>query len=291
VAIPEDAGDFQYDILLPSGSIEGMVTGPPESKGVAGVVVQARETGAQVDLKEWHVPFGRVVTDKEGVFSITGLAAGEYRLTATREGYGPAYATLMLGENEQKTGVLLELTDKATLRVHVTDAQDGAPIKASIVIADENGAPMVSATDVRPAGGDGFYEVDLRPGFYRVYISSIRGYVGAVRDVEVTGQEPALLEIALVPGTVLHISTYDENGRPVNNPRATVYDADGPVEEAFKMGWMNMVMCVVHPGPGRVEVSAEGFGSVSQEFNAPAVDKSATLTQPHSVNITLPGSP
>ena len=79
---------------------------------------------------------------------------------------------------------------------HVTDAENGNPIKWALLIAinAETKEKTGTVTD-----GDGYYEMlDLEPGIYWVLCIK-RGYKLAIRKAEVKASEPTTVDFPLVP--------------------------------------------------------------------------------------------
>lgn len=169
----------------PTGSISGRVT--IDGKAAAGIHVAA-VAGETVNRRD---AAGKAISDVEGYYLISGLAAGQYQVwTLTpgmiaEPGTGPAYfsysgnlKTIILGANEDVQGVDLKLSRGAVITGRVTNA-DNKPVIAeqvSLQMLDPNGSGRFG-----PAGSpnDDMYQTDdrgiyrifgLRPGSYKVSV-------------------------------------------------------------------------------------------------------------------------
>ena len=158
----------------PTGSISGhvMIDGKAVSgipvAAVAGITVNRRDASAQA------------VTDNEGFFLLSGLAAGQYQVWTLTPGmiaeptsspnYFPYYGSvksIILGANEQVANVDLKLIRGAVISGRVTNA-DNKPVVAermTLQLLDANGNPRLGALH---STYDQMYETDDR-GVYRIY--------------------------------------------------------------------------------------------------------------------------
>ena len=146
--------------VVSTGSLSGTVRaagGPP----IAGAAVTAwSETGGL---------HGAAQSGGDGGYALP-LAAGPYTVTASAFGYTPSLSVHTIVITGQVTALDLTLSPvpTGTLRGHVTAAGTGAPVVASVYVAD---AALSVATD--PATGA--YTVTLPQGAYDLSVSA-RGY-------------------------------------------------------------------------------------------------------------------
>ena len=151
------------------GSISGRVT--LKGKGVFGVAVALRK------LQPWNayerVP--RAMTDQDGFYHLTNVAAGSYEVRPTVPAFVPtdareSRATVLLGEDENVENIDFALTRGGVITGRVTDA-DGRPVVQQQVYIyraadfEQRGQPPVYAAGGAPTDDRGVYRVfGLMPG-------------------------------------------------------------------------------------------------------------------------------
>jgi hypothetical protein len=146
---------FAFLAALAFASTFALAQGAPASAGslstsgpyrIAGVVVSGvtgepirRASVAALTEADSHT-VATVLTDDEGRFSLNGLAAAKYRLTAAKRGYRNAYfdehdeysSAIVTGDGQDPTGLTFKLMPGAVLRGTVTgdggDAVEGARV-------------------------------------------------------------------------------------------------------------------------------------------------------------------
>jgi len=169
----------------PTGSISGHIT--IAGKPAAGIAVAAVE-GQSVNRRD---ALARAVSDVDGNYQIFGLKAGEYQIwTLTPElvteptaapnyfPYAGAAKSVLLGADENVTGVDLKLIRGSVITGRVTNSENKPVVQEQIrlELLDANGNPRLGAiyrsydqmfqTDDR-----GIYRIfDLLPGRYRVSV-------------------------------------------------------------------------------------------------------------------------
>jgi len=156
------------------GSISGRVT--LKGKGVFGVAVALRKNQPGWNPYE-RVP--RAMTDHDGFYRLTNVAAGTYEVQPAVPAFVPidareARATVLLGEDEPVENIDFALARGGVITGRVTDA-DGRPVVQQQVYiyraADFNqpGQPQVYAAGGAPTDDRGVYRVfGLMPGHYKV---------------------------------------------------------------------------------------------------------------------------
>jgi hypothetical protein len=169
----------------PNGSISGRVT--IDGKAAAGIPVAA-VAGETVNRRDAS---GKAVSDVEGYYLISGLAASQYQVwTLTpamiaEPGTGPAYfsysgnlKTIVLGANEDVQGVDLKLIRGAVITGRVTTA-DNKPVigeRISLQMLDPNGSARFGTVgspydDMYQTDDRGIYRIfGLQPGRYKVSV-------------------------------------------------------------------------------------------------------------------------
>ncbi len=102
--------------ILTTSSVRGLVDIVGEGDD-SGVVITANPGGANV------------VSAEDGSFHLLGLDAGQYTLTASKEGFAPVESEISLGEGEHLDGVFFQM-----VRVYVIEACDSP----NLAIPDNN---------------------------------------------------------------------------------------------------------------------------------------------------------
>jgi hypothetical protein len=165
-----------------AASLGGRVTDEVSGDPIAGATVFV--------LRVPFAPAGQDVTDANGDYEVTGLAAGSYLVGTQPTGYAgevyddvpiaqfPSAPPIVLAEDEERTDIDFALQPLRRIRGQVTRASDGAPIEGATVTA--------IAPDGSEAGGgsslvDGTYEVLVTSGSYRV-LAVEEGFLGEFSD-------------------------------------------------------------------------------------------------------------
>lgn len=193
--------------------------------GVAGVRVLARE-------KSGHA--GEAVAEADGTFTMRGLAAGSYELSALRREVfsDEALATMLVAHDVE--GIRLTLPPGGMLRGSVVD-DHGAPVAGVTVHAstmpvdEEDAIGNPRAVDgVTMTGEDGTFALaDLRPLRYGVRVDR-QGL--RLRRTGATPLAPVVADIVKGRTTTLRIVVEGERG----SLHGRVVDAQGnPVENVF----------------------------------------------------------
>ncbi len=147
------AGATGVEIVLGAGaSIAGVVldraTGAPvpDVPVIAAVVTPPPGEGENEEsaTQQW---FGMAqqqstaMTDAAGAFTLKGLAPGRYEVRARSERHAPATSDpISLGENDERTGLVLELDAGVYLAGRVVDAQNRPVANARVVAVSVDGS-------------------------------------------------------------------------------------------------------------------------------------------------------
>lgn len=126
--------------IKPTGSIEGIATGPGGPVDMLSITVNDQRVGL------WR---SEDFFKTEGRFAIRDLPKGHFRITAESAGVN-AMIELDLAEGEAKTGVRLSLEKLLTLTGHVVELGTGKPapgIHMSASMADGDGGWSFSSSD------------------------------------------------------------------------------------------------------------------------------------------------
>ena len=189
--------------VTPGASIAGHVI-DGDGKPVAGAGVVASEAAEMevTTMRDGAVTSGvQAVTDATGAYQLDGLTPGSYRLRALERGKPmhprAAPPLVVLGANQQKTGVDLAVDRPAGVLSGVVTAPDGSPVAdawisvhqdmlASLQLDSEHGPRAISFEDGNP-DGDAPPALTDAHGHYE-----IRGLPDAIYDVVAEAQHGRL---------------------------------------------------------------------------------------------------
>ena len=175
-----------HDFVVQGG---GVVAGTVLRAGggaVPGTAVVATDGTGQV--------VGQAGTAHDGTFLLSGLPAGEVTITANVDNHKPHAITVLTGASEP---AVVELVVEAMGALYGTvTGPEAAPLPhAKITLNDSEGRPVSTTV----SDEEGRYEIhDLEPGDYTVVTSL---YEPAVRQVELTSGESAIVDVDLATGS------------------------------------------------------------------------------------------
>ncbi len=154
-----------------------------EGGSITGVVREAGSSTAVAHATVWVIPQAtggnansagvQAVSDAQGVYRITGLATGNYLVTARAEGYAQqfyngvadqALATQVAVVNGQSTtGIDFALAALPGISGTVTDESSGLPLAKAVVIIEHAAMRLVATTNEQ-----GKYHLVVAPGSYKL---------------------------------------------------------------------------------------------------------------------------
>lgn len=276
-------------------SLYGMVTNSLTGEPLGHAHVQLR-------LREGTGPtsYG-AVTNADGRFSITRIAAGKYFLTAERRGYGPVNGSWSFGgerdpkelifkSGQEVKDVLVSLVPDSVIAGRVVDA-DGMPVEQVTVRTVNGSSPRSAQTDDR-----GEFRIGgLRPGRYLVrasmdaplpqeirtdgtvdinygptYYPSSRSEKSAAPVQVHAGLETSGIEIKLLPAPILHVSGSVSNIPKTANGQVSVNLSGGLARSIYPVG-PDGKFTIPRVPPGRYLLLGEYFAGSGKVFrSAPA---------------------
>ncbi|MFT3772036.1 MAG: sigma-70 family RNA polymerase sigma factor [Minicystis sp.] len=197
---------------------------------VAGALVRAEPEDRG---REALHPSAQALSDPAGRFTLEGLDAGSYAVTAAHAGFAPARDRVSAGAAD----VVLGLRRGGVLAGRVIDAEGGAPLPAFTVIVARREGPVKEITvAVRSViDPDGRFTIpDLDPGEYRLRANAHAH--APTRPVDVIVPEPPAegrpVELALGRGARLTGKVIDAGGAPIELARISIENAFGDASVA-----------------------------------------------------------
>jgi 5-hydroxyisourate hydrolase-like protein (transthyretin family) len=179
-------------LLIASASIAAQ-TKPKPAVGysIAGTVVNAasgepvRRATVSVQDEESRQIIASVETDSEGRFSLDGLSAAKYPLTASKRGFLTGYydehesfnSAIVTGADQQTSGLIFRLTPGASLHGVVTgdggDPVEGASVMLFLKPHHHNPGDRIRKVEDATTDDTGAYEFDgLAAGDYLVAVKA-----------------------------------------------------------------------------------------------------------------------
>ena len=194
-----DTTTLNFQLVLQSGILTGVVTDSDTSAPIAGATVNVNGSSAQTDIS--------------GTYQFT-LSPGNYTAIASADRYVQQQksATMTAGDT---TTLNFQLTPAdGTLTGAVTDSETSAPISGATVTA--NGGSI--QTDA-----DGTYQFGLNPGNYTVTVVADK-YVSQEKSITITSGDSITLDFQLVPqdGILAGTVTDSETSAPIAGATVSV---------------------------------------------------------------------
>ena len=194
-----------------AGRVVDAVTGDPVARAVVSVLTQ-----------EDYKIIASSLTDAEGHFSFSGLAAGKYPLNAARRGYRTSYfdehddfsSAIVTGDGQDTGNLLFRLPPAAVIRGVVT-GDGGDPVESAQVMlfkrqaGGETSGHMQQVANVQTDDTGGYEFNNLPAGQYYIVVKGEPWFAQHGARALHAAQEPSPLDVAY-PITY-YDSTIDEN--------------------------------------------------------------------------------
>lgn len=241
---------FAMKAAATSGSIVGMVTDQSTGAKLQGATVTAGQTSATTDIL--------------GCYQLTGIAAGEQTVSATRTGYKTA-------------GVTVTVTSGKTTVCNIEMIPDGGNPPGAIagLVTDKDWNVdledvIVSIGTLKTSTNDrGLYVLNgVQPGTYTITAQKT-GYQNYSGTVEVKSGQVTAFPIEMTAGTrtgwVYGDVTASDTGEPVRDAKVAIGDHDTLTDED---GYYNLTG--VTEGEHEILVSAAGYEPYQGKVTVPA---------------------
>lgn len=191
---------------------------------IAGHVYESR-TGTPLFNASVSVQIGAltltVATDIAGSYNITGVPAGLYTVTASKEGYNPeSIASVEVTKGNRTEGVDFTLTEKPT-RLY------GVVRSGTLLLVGVN-VSVVGTSIYNTSGPDGSYEIrNLTAGEYTIVASAVGYQTQTISNLVIMpgGEVQQNINMVGLPGGILRGIVYLANSRePLANVQVTIVD-------------------------------------------------------------------
>ena len=231
------SGDEQrMDLALPEGGIAGRAR---DSNGgpAAGVRVTA-EPGASFTFARFQPR--SATTDENGNYELLELDPGAYTLRFGSPGFGPGARSntsgssfgravidkVVVTQSSVTSGVDVEIAGAGRITGIIKDLS-GSPVSgATIFVRDKSGRSIDTLSNTR-SGASGRFTYDrISPGTYSVSARTATAAAPDVTGVVVKESEDASVELEMADGSMLIITTIDDEDEPVR-AQLSVRDKEG----------------------------------------------------------------
>ena len=215
---------------------------------LAGTVVNAQSgqplAGATVAIlsAQDSLTLASVVSDVQGGFAFTGLAAGKYQLTGSKRGYTTGFydqhgnynSAVVTGEGQDTDHLTLRLAPEAVLRGTIT-GDGGDPVQGASVLLFERSKDASAGRHIQPVGATetddaGTYEfAGLEPGQYLLAVKAQPWYamsrMGPGAPIHSSDGNGGSLDVAY-PITYYDSTTDEASATPIALAAGVVQQAD-----------------------------------------------------------------
>ncbi len=190
--------DMEFDIAVPSFKIYGIVTDSDSGAPLDGVAVSVNQKEAANSSSGLTIKQGGR-SDTSGYYEVGGLEAGNYEVTAQKEGFGYIQRAVRLDVSATTREVSFDLSRVDPFRFRAVDAATGsAPRELSVMVQAGGGDPLLPGAPLPDAvyqgrlspDSSGVFSLDsLQPGAYRVILGGQGFATETVDGVTVPGPE------------------------------------------------------------------------------------------------------
>jgi protocatechuate 3,4-dioxygenase beta subunit len=254
----EVRGSGTFNVDMKAGVLRGRVTDASTGEPISEAMVELRTPDGAAS------PVMRAgMSDAAGAFTIEGVTAGKYYVSAEKEGYGTKIVDLTAGDSSADLEMKLTRNPGVTLRV--VDARDGRLISARVRVTDAQNRVVFDSPFRFGGSGPEPLKLTLEAGSYRATVTA-QGY--ASQTVQILS--PSTPTVGLTPGGTIAVRSKGSSMR-----RARIMSADG--REYFR-GFGGGVF-TVDPSPGitTLENIAPGVYTIQILGSGDQVESSAQV--------------
>jgi protocatechuate 3,4-dioxygenase beta subunit len=208
--------------LAEPARVSGRVSGKADGAPIGGAIVHLNPVDSRIEALPASPEALTARTGADGAWSIDGVSPGEYRVSATADGFLPGLAdAVSLAAGAATDGVDFALEPGGNRLSGVVSDVTGGPIGGAVVqVTPVHGALSIRDDHSYAAMTDaaGRYAVQLGDGRYRATAS--HGEYGADVDFVELRSGAKTLDFALTPGGVIEgVVVSEASGEPVGNAR------------------------------------------------------------------------
>jgi MFS family permease len=231
-----------------AGEITGWLRTTAGGAAPDGVVTVTGPDGHQVS---------RARADADGGYTVAGLPPGAYTIIVTANGFQPEAASVSL--NGSGAVHNFALAGGGVVTGIVRRSADGAPVAGAGLTATGAAGQVLGST---VSAGDGIFQLAGLPIGGTTVVAQVANHQPRAVTVEVTGKEPAVLDLLVEAIGRLYGTVFGPDGRGLAGATVTVSDTSG-----------NLVATVLTGADGRYELHdlAPGEYTVVTSLYAPAV--------------------
>jgi len=189
---------------------------------------------------DYAMAAGETKTDKEGAFTLAGLAAGKinFNVETDNDVITPETSTVELKDQEAINDLIINVRTGAIIRGRLFDTESGLGIAGATINADPERIPTAERKDVVTDAAGNFAMKGLHAGQYQVRYSDVEGYStnqqweDRQQVVTALGQTISGIDFELTQGITLSGIIVDEEGNPIpsmavsgQSPNSNTYDS------------------------------------------------------------------
>ncbi|MBX0356899.1 carboxypeptidase regulatory-like domain-containing protein [Halobacillus sp. Nhm2S1] len=202
------------------GGVIGVVTAEDSGDFIEGAVVRLFDSNGAIAAT--------IVTDPDGAYQFSGLAAGKYRLVISAEGFGNAVQDIEVTVGQLTRADFSLSENPGSLEGLVLERISGMPIIGATVVirALSPTGPIVQITATDSSGA--FYVTGLTPGVYAVTAAApLFGTQTASVIVSANTPSTVRLELSREQGTLEGVVTSSISGERLRDTSISVYGDSG----------------------------------------------------------------
>lgn len=252
-------GSGTFNVEYRTGGIRGRVLDAATGEPLANASVQVQATPANDTIR---MPRG-IVTDVAGTFVVGEIAAGNYQMTVSKEGYANEIDDISVSDSGLQDHEV-RLSRHEGVKLRITDRRDGRPIRPMVNVYDQTGR-LVADTMRLIFGGEadgGDITLPVQPGAYSASITAT-GYA----TVNVSFQSPSNVAVQLTPGGTLVLRSKHSERRRIMlvDASGTPYLRFGPSQPFRDLHPGDLSTTIRNVAPGRYTVQLYALNGTTVE--------------------------
>jgi len=243
-------GSATFDISHTANALRGRVVEATSGEPINEARVQLRGTGANTASMRFSDRM--TATDKNGTFNLDLVAAGNYTITADKQGYGNQVLDLVVTDRPADN-VELRLPRNEGIALKVVDSRDGHALSAMLVVFDMQGRIVHEQRFFFPGEGSTEVSLPLAAGSYQATVGAM-GY--GTRQVSL--RSPSNQTVSLAPAGRINVRS-----KHSERMRARLVDASGMIYPRWNA---TPTTGVLNPDPGTTMIDAVAGGTYTLQL-------------------------